>query len=205
MGCGILVRPNPPNGSQVCLGFDGSESNDWTAIRAETVGGFNFTPTYGPDNRPTIWDPAQFGGSIPRDEVHAAVDELRRRFSVRLFYADPFDWRSEIGEWGLQFDADVVQEWPTNKATRMHESLTQFVTDLRTGAITHDGCVITSTHMANARKKAMPADRYVLSKPAGADHQKIDAVMASVLAHRAACDARSDGWAQSTDSYAYVM
>lgn len=190
--------PNPPEGTPVAGGFDGSENNDWTAIRLETREGFLFTPRYGPDRRPTIWDPAQWGGSIPRSEVHAAVDEIQRTFTVRQFYCDPDDWRSEIGAWALTFGGTVVQEWPTNKPVRMNEALKQFATDLRTGAITHDGCPITATHMANARKKAAPGDRYVLSKPHGADHQKIDAAMASVLAHRAACDARADasagGW-----------
>src|SRR5690606_8928326 len=31
---------------RVSLGFDGSTSGDWTAIRAETVDGHRFTPTY---------------------------------------------------------------------------------------------------------------------------------------------------------------
>ena len=60
----------------ICLGFDGSDSDDWTCIRAETRDGFQFTPTYGPDNLPTLWDPAEHGGRIPRSEVDAAVAEL---------------------------------------------------------------------------------------------------------------------------------
>jgi hypothetical protein len=34
--------------------------------------------------------------------------------------------------------------------------------------------------------------QYVLGKPA--NHQKIDAIMARILAHTAASDARGDGW-----------
>lgn len=201
----MLWLPNPPDGTQVCLGFDGSESGDLTALKAETIDGRLFTPRYGPDKRPTIWDPAQWGGSIPRSEVHAAVDEVRRRYPVKLFYGDPFWWYSELGEWSQQFGDKVVQEWPTNKSTRMHPALVQFLTDLGTGALTHDGCPITALHMANAHKKAEPGDRYTLCKPAGADHQKIDAAMAAVLAHRAAADARADGWAAVSTAYAYVM
>jgi hypothetical protein len=65
----------------------------------ETIDGVQFTPTYGPDHRPTIWSPEEWGGSIPRAEVHAAVDELHRRFYVVRMYADPRDWQSEIGDW----------------------------------------------------------------------------------------------------------
>jgi hypothetical protein len=49
--------PNPPDGTEVCLGFDGSDVDDWTALRAETFEGFQFTPRFLGD-RPTIWNPA---------------------------------------------------------------------------------------------------------------------------------------------------
>src|SRR5690625_1745748 len=68
-----------PDGAEVAGGMDGSLTNDWTAIRLETKEGHRFTPTYGPDSRPTVWDPAEWGGSVPRGEVVAAVDELVRR------------------------------------------------------------------------------------------------------------------------------
>jgi phage terminase large subunit-like protein len=87
----------------------------------------------------------------------------------------------------------------------MHPALEQFRTDLVTHAITHDGCPITAAHMANAVKRAAPGDRYVLAKPAGADHQKIDAAMAAVLAHRAAADARADGWALPQENFVYFI
>src|SRR5690606_39596890 len=78
------VRP----GTRVVLGFDGSDSDDWTVIRAETSDGYQFTPTYGPDNRPTIWNPEEFGGQVPRLEVSAAVDELMQRYDVVRMYCD---------------------------------------------------------------------------------------------------------------------
>ncbi|MGI8666190.1 MAG: hypothetical protein ACR2N4_09195 [Jatrophihabitans sp.] len=117
------------------------------------------------------------------------------RFRIARFYCDtdPF-WRSQIGTWSIEHGEKVVLEWPTNKLIRMHEALKRFIADAKIGAVSDDGCPITATQMSNTRKKAMPGDRYVLAKPAGADHQKIDAPMATVLAHDAACDARADGW-----------
>ena len=50
--------PSPEPGALVCAGMDGSDSNDWTAIRAETIDGLQFTPRYGPDRRPMVWNPA---------------------------------------------------------------------------------------------------------------------------------------------------
>ena len=49
-----LWLENPSKGTEVCLGFDGSENDDWTCIKAETREGFIFTPRYGEDRRPTI-------------------------------------------------------------------------------------------------------------------------------------------------------
>jgi phage terminase large subunit-like protein len=184
--------PNPPDGTSICLGFDGSENNDWTAIQAETFDGLTFTPRYGPDKRPTIWNPAEWNGQIPRGEVHAAVDELFSRYNVRRFYCDPQDYYSEIGDWSLAYGENHVFEWATNRIKAMFAEIKRFEVDLSTGRIKHDGCPIAAMHIANARKAAKAAQQYVLIKPT--DHQKIDAAMARILAHTAACDAREDGW-----------
>lgn len=180
---------------RIAAGFDGSSTDDWTALRAETLSGFQFTPTYGPDRRPTIWDPAEWGGKIPRLEVHAAVDELFSDHDVVRMYCDPPHWSSEIEQWALRYGERTVIGWETYRATQMHAALLRFVTDLSTGELSHDGCPITKEHIANARKVPRPGERYILAKPAGAYHQKIDAAMASVLAHEAASDARAAGLA----------
>lgn len=191
---GVLVR--------IALGFDGSDGDDWTAIRAETMDGYMFTPTYevGGELFPTIWNPANHGGRIPRAHVHAAVEQLFRDHSVLRFYCDPPDWKSEIEQWALLYGEKTVIEWPTYRVVQMHESLKRFVTDLTEGSLTHDGCELTKTHIANARKSPKPGDRYILAKPHGAYHQKIDAAMASVLAHEAAADARAAGLADEPSS-----
>ena len=189
-----LWLPNPEDGSPVCLGFDGSENNDWTAIQVETLDGFSFTPRYGPDKRPTVWDPQEWNGQIPRSEVHAAVDELFDRYRVARFYCDPQDWYSEIGQWSLDHGTEHVYEWATSRISAMYAEIRRFEVDLAQGGIKHDGCPIAEVHVANARKAAKPGQKYVLSKPA--DHQKIDVVMAKILAHTAAADAREAGWSE---------
>jgi len=188
--------PNPEDGAAICLGFDGSENDDYTAIQAETIDGFTFTPRYGPDKRPAIWNPAEWGGQIPRGEVHAAVDELFERYRVERFYCDPQDWYSEIGDWSLKYGENHVFEWATNRSKVMYAEIKRFEIDLATKRITHDGCPIAGLHLANARKAAKPGQQYVLIKPT--NHQKIDAAMARILAHTAASDAREEGW---TDAY----
>lgn len=182
---------------RIALGFDGSDSDDHTAIRAETMAGYQFTPTYEVDGErfPTIWNPAEWGGRVPRSHVHAAIEQLFAEHTVLRFYYDPPDWKSEGESWALEYGEKVVIPWATYRVVQMHESLKRFVTDLSLGAITHDGCPLTALHIANARKIPKPGDRYLLAKPVGAYHQKIDAAMASVLAHEAAADARAAGLA----------
>lgn len=191
-------------GTSVCLGFDGSDSDDCTAIRLRTIDGYRFTPTYGPDARPTFWDPSEWGGSIPRGEVNAAMDEICRRYKVKRAYCDPRDWQSEIGDWALKHGEKVFLEWATYRIKQMHEALVRVVNDLKSGRSSHDGCPITALHVANARKVAKPAERYILGKPHGANHQKIDMAMADVLAHIAGEDALLDGWAHKSEAFIYM-
>src|SRR5690606_15708958 len=119
---------------------DGSDSDDWTAIRLSTADGYRFTPTYGPDARPTIWNPAESNGSIPRGEVRAAVDEICRRYRVVRALCDPRDWQSEIGDWALEHGETVFLEWATYRITPMHAALDRAVADLTSGRTAHDGC-----------------------------------------------------------------
>lgn len=200
MGGGIVNwLPNPPDGTAICAGFDGSDVNDWTALRCETVDGHQFTMRYGPDQRPTIWNPAEFGGEIPRGEVAAAIDEMFSRYVVRDVFCDPKDWQTDIGEWSVKYGDEHVTVWHTYRIQAMFDEIRRFEADLREGRITHDGCPITAVHMANARKVAKPGQKYILGKPA--DHQKIDVAMASILAHAAAMGAMADGWRQPQETY----
>lgn len=188
---------------RICLGFDGSDSDDWTAIRAETREGWQFTPTYGPDRRPTIWNPAEHGGRIPRLEVHAAVTQLFAEHDVARMYCDPREWVTEIEGWSSAFGEHKVVQWSTFRPTQMHSALVRFKTDLGTGVLTHDDCPTTKLHMANARQFARPGERYIIGKPMGAYHQKIDAAVASVICHEAAADARAAGWPDEDEYLSY--
>jgi hypothetical protein len=179
-----------PAGTKVCLGFDGSDTGDWTGFRAETLDGYQFTPTYGPDRLPAVWNPALFGDEIPRGEVYAALDEIMSTYRVVRAYCDVREWKTDIEAWQLQYGDRRVVKWETNRIVQMHASLKRFVADLPL-IITHDDCPHTRLHIGNARRVAKPADRYVLGKPTM--HQHIDMAMCSVLAHEARCDAVAGG------------
>lgn len=189
--------PNPPDGIAVCGGFDGSLNNDWTCIKLETREGFIFTPRYGPNQEPAIWNPAKWPDhQTPRDQVNEAWAEIARRYRLLRVYCDPgfhdeTDWSTEIEEWDIEHGPDVFVPWPTNQIGRMYPALRRFEADLATRSMTHDGCPITTTHMGNARKLAK-GERYYLGKPS--QEQKIDSAVTSVLCHEAAADMRAAGW-----------
>lgn len=191
-----------PRGARVTLGFDGSSSDDWTAIRAETVDGYRFTPTYGPDSRLAFWNPAEWGGRIPRGEVVAAFAELFDRYQVARAYLDPRHWETQADQLALEHGDDVVVLWPTNKVDRMFAALVRFLEDTTEGSTTHDGDPTAKLHALAARKLAKPGDKYILGKPAEA--QKIDILMADVLAHEAAADQRAAGW-EEVDNRVFVF
>lgn len=186
---------SPPAGTRVCGGFDAATVSDHTAIKLETIDGLLFTPRYGPDSRPTIWNPAEWGGRTPRDEIHAAWAEIADRYVLERVYCDPWHFQSEIAAWGKAYGEKVFVEWHTNRDRQMHEALELFLTDVSTRTLRHDGCPITTLHVGNARMVARPG-RYILGRPSAT--QKIDAAMASALAHKAAVDARADGWDNET-------
>lgn len=188
-------RAKVPDGAMVALGFDGSQYDDWTAIRGRWFtpdGMHGFTPTFA-DGKPTWWDPAAHGGEVPRGEVQAAVAELFDRYDVLRLYADPELWQSEIDEWAATFDRRKqprVVPWPTNRTRQMAAVLERLKVDISTGALTQDGDPVLDQHMRNARRVRRPGG-VVLGKATA--HQKIDLAMADALAHEAACDARAAG------------
>lgn len=184
--------PPPEPGTAVCGGFDGSEVDDLTVIKLETFDGYLFTPRYGPDDRPTIWRPEDWGGRIPRHQVSIAWEQIADRYRLQRVYCDPFQWQTDIERWDTEFGPDVFAEFPTNKVSRIFPALTRFTTDLEQGRIRHDGCPTTTLHVNNAQRLAQRGDTYALGKPT--QHQKIDAAVTSVIAHQAASDARAAGW-----------
>ncbi|MYS71473.1 hypothetical protein GTY88_13720 [Streptomyces sp. SID5926] len=196
------VRPM----TRIVLGFDGSDVDDWTAIRAETMDGYQFTPVYGANDEPTIWNPADYGGQVPAAEVHAAMAQLMARYDVVRLYADPPYWKTEVDQWADLYGEERVVRWYTRRIIQMHSACERLKTDVMransgTVSFSHDGCEITADHIANTRAAARPMDRYVLKK--ASPTQKIDATIPSILAHEALGDVIAAGLAERRVSYYY--
>lgn len=201
----IVVKPR----TRVCLGFDGSDNNDFTGIRLETLDQYQFTPTYGDAERPTLWEPKDWGGRIPKSEVNAAVAELASRFEIVRAYCDVMFWESEIDQWASSFGEKVFVGWRTNRVQQMHAALERFRTDVYNpdSPFRHDGDPQVTTHVRNAivRSRALnpltKERQYILGKPE--DHQKFDYAMSSVLAHEAVMDAIAGGALSESPNYVF--
>lgn len=199
----VIVSPR----TKVVLGFDGSDNNDSTGIRIETLDFFQFTPTYeaGGVVRPTQWDPSEWGGRVPRLEVASAVDHIMREFDVVRAYCDPMFWESEIDSWAGKYGEKVFIKWHTNRVSQMHASLERFRTDINNedSPFRHDNDEVVSLHVRNAVIRARPGEKYIVGKPS--EHQKIDFLMSSALAHEAALDAIASGVNKETKpEYVYI-
>jgi hypothetical protein len=200
----VIVKPR----TKVCLGFDGSDNNDFTGIRLETLDQHSFTPVYGVKDLPTLWRPQDWGGKIPRSEVMAAVDELANRFQIVRGYCDPQWWGSEIDHWASMYGEKVFLEWRTNRIPQMWAALERFKTDVADGTFSHDGDERVAEHIRNAVVRSRNVNpvtkerQYILGKPA--DHQKFDYAMSTVLAHEAVMDAIAAGANASEDFIVYI-
>lgn len=190
-------------GERVGLGFDGSISQDATALIGCTPDGHLFVPLV--DGAPAIWVRPQNAPAdwrIPRPEVHQAVRWCFSTFDVGLMLCDPPKWWTEIDQWAEDYrlpdGTERVLAFDTNSSTRMAPACDQFTVAIAeaaqgAGGFSHDGSPVLRDHvLAMVREKAYlkvedPDDgrvRYVFGK--GPDGLKIDAGIASVLAKRAA-------------------
>lgn len=197
------VPRDVPKGTQIVLGFDGSDRDDWTGFRAETQDGYQFTPATSAGL--TIWNPADYGNQVPRLHVAEALDELMAKYDVIRLYADPPYWQTEIDAWAAKYGEKRVISWYTQSALKMWAACERLLTDVvkAESGFTHDGCEFTGDHIGAARKKTPPTNptgRYGLAKPG--DGRKIDLAVCSVLCHEAAGDVTAAKlWRRKYQSY----
>lgn len=196
--------------TQVVVGFDGSDVDDWTGFRCETREGYQFTPTF-PDGRPMIWNPANYPNhQVPRGEVSAGLAHIVATFHLARLYGDPPYWESEMDAWAEAHGEERIIRWYTKRATQMHSAAERLYVDLgkADSGFWHDGCEITAAHIMATHKTPRPSadqpGRYILRKPG--DGRKIDMAIPSVLAHEAWGDVTAAGWPEiETENYAYFI
>lgn len=180
------VHGEPAAGARVALGFDGSISDDCTAlIGCYEVGGVPHTFQVEVWSRPANARP---GWRIPRSEVQARVAEAFDYWDVGLMLCDPAKWQTEIEGWAELYGEERVVFFDTNSTKRMAGACDRFLTAIKEGAYSHDGSKDLSDHvLAMHRRKVRLRDddddgrtKWVFVK--GPDKLKIDAGIGAVLA-----------------------
>lgn len=165
-------------GEEVVLFFDGSKSDDATALAGSRMSdGHVFT--LGVWQRPAGWDP-KVPWQVPREEVDGVVGRAFAQYKVLAFFCDPGSGKDDDGEryWDPYLDAwgqahgtklilHAVTTGPKQHAVRWdmgnprhQEEFTDGVKrtheDILERRLTHDGHKTMRTHVANARRRTNP-------------------------------------------------
>jgi hypothetical protein len=180
---GEVFRLKP--GEKITLGFDGSKSNDWTALVACRVfDGCLFLLN--------AWDPNKYqSGEVPREDVDAAVRSTFERYDVVGFRADVKEFEAYVDQWGRDFRKKIkVNATPGNPiAFDMRGQSKRFAFDCERmldavieREVFHDGNPVLRQHVLNARRHPTTFDAISIRKASKDSSKKIDAAVCAVLA-----------------------
>jgi hypothetical protein len=178
-------------GEKVTLGFDGSKSNDWTALVACRVfdGCLFLIKAWNPKNFPN--------DEVPREDVDAVVRSTFQRYDVVAFRADVKEFEAYVDQWGRDFKRKLkVNATPGNPvAFDMRGQTKRFALDCERmydavveREVFHDGNPIVRQHVLNARRYPTTFDAISIRKASKDSSKKIDAAVCCVLAFGARQD-----------------
>ena len=171
----------------VCLGFDGSRSDDHTVIWVSRV-------SDGRLFRGGWWAPREVDGAwrVPREEVDSTMRALFAAYKVEYLYADPSKWGDYLDVWSAKWPKKVI-EFPTNVEGKVDEAIDRFLEACKGRMLTHNGDSVLTQHVLDAvivngsrkrdREPGKPEFHRKLAKKRGT--VKIDAAVAAVLAYAA--------------------
>ena len=175
---------------KITLGFDGSKSNDWTALVACRVeDGMLFVIR--------VWDPAKFGGEVPREDVDATVRSCFERYDVVAFRADVKEFEAYIDQWSREFKKKLKVNASPNSpvAFDMRGQQKRFAFDCERledavleREVSHDGNPVLWQHVLNAKRHPTTYDAISIRKATKDSSKKIDAAVCAVLAYGARQD-----------------
>ena len=186
----------PWKGDTITLGFDGSLTNDATALIAVRVRDRHVFPLHiqeVPDG------PEAENWEVDQEAVDAAVAKAFEKFNVVGFYGDPPYWQDWVRAWAKEYGEQLVVKagpkneiaWWTKRDAQMSDALELLHTAIASGTMSHDddtrlGRAMTR-HFMNARKWSRRGGT-VIGKEKKNSPRKIDAAVAAALAFQAAAD-----------------
>lgn len=184
-----------PDGAEVVLGFDGSFSNDSTALVVVECGEVPHVDVV------ECWEkPAQAGPGwrVPIAEVEDAIRAACRRWQVREIACDPYRWARTYQV--LEDEGLPILEFPQSPA-RMVPATQRFYEAVLNNGLTHAGDPRLARHVDNCTVKTDQRGSR-LQKETRNSPRKIDLAIAAVMAlDRAASPPEDDDielWAEFT-------
>lgn len=180
------------DGDQIALGFDGSKSDDHTALQATRIEDGAWFDL-------AIWDPAQYAGEAPRDLIDGAVENAFGKYDVVAFYADLEGWESYLDKWADAHRATLCvqagprhviawdmrghqREFTIEGAQRVHDEIVEGA--FHFGRVGERGSAEVRQHIKNARRR--PNNWGVsFGKEHRESSRKVDGLAAGTLARMA--------------------
>jgi hypothetical protein len=144
-------------GERIACGFDGSKTQDCTALVACRIRDGRLFPIKTwerPTDAPLDW-------RVPSAEVDATMAQVMDAYDVWYVFCDPYRWTDYLDKWAGLWPKKIV-ELATNSEARMDAALGRFLTAFRAGELTHDGDPILTRHIKNSAlakgKRKAPRD-----------------------------------------------
>ena len=171
------------DGEEIVLFFDGSKSNDHTALVGCCMSdGHVFTVG--------VWAPEKSTGVVNVGAVEVALARVMERFDVLAFWADVREWESQVKtSWPEKHGEDLllwsvprgkepaVIAWDMRShAYQFAEAAEMCFAEIQDGTFTHDGNWDTSRHVGNARVNETRG-RFSIKKESPKSANKIDAAV----------------------------
>jgi phage terminase large subunit-like protein len=179
---GCDVAPGTP----VTLFFDGSRSDDHTAlVGCRIEDGMVFVVGH--------WNPAEHGGEIPRREVDAVVAQAFDRYHVVALWADVRLWESYIDSWAERYGRELLLWAGPKSGKKAHPiafdmrgrtkeftpAVERFVVDVVSGDMSHNGDARLAQHVGNARR-AVNQYGFSVRKESPDSSKKIDLAVCAI-------------------------
>jgi hypothetical protein len=183
-------------GDRICLGFDGSQTDDHTGLVATRLeDGAQFVLGH--------WTPPGDGRAIDGGQVDDFIRRVHETYSVVRAYGDPPRWQDWLSKWCFEYEK-VWAEWWTQRPTQMDHALNRFLEAIGEGSLIHDGDPRLAEHVTNAHK-VEKNDKIAIRKESPWSKRKIDLCMAAVLSWEARADAIEDGALRVVDRRVYAF
>ena len=187
----------PAAGQAVSVGFDGSRTQDSTAIVCTDMRtGFQWVAgAWECDLGADSWE-------VPEDEVREVVRRIFDTWEVARMYADPAWWEDDVWQWCGRWPGRVAAWWMTGSTrTKTARAVTAYH-----GALIRQECTWGGSahdryrrHLLNAVARPLQGHLddgrlHTLSKPSRHSTQFVDIAVAGMLSWQARGDAIAAGW-----------